>query len=444
MAAFDFHAASSGTAGYATASPKGGRGWQVVRDNFDHFLKARPDAHKIGSAAEAIAILLGTGKKNAGPSREEELFEAAQDRVLENIIAHINEDTPEGKHGHEVWSRARNANLEVREALKASGFKSSESGVATESLIGRKSTRDACAALFPQDWCRLLDDSNSVMAELAVDAIMNSVVDSFLDGAVELLQMHEGWALPAEFRGSPRKAGLGLGKSQSSPSLGSRRRPLRRGLEGMPGPAPESPKLQPLPVPAVWRQQNRPFQSYPSNDAASPSMSSSNSHGPTEGFVTSPGHFSVRGGRGTGPEGDGWALRRFHACQPLESYTRRIQKFTEQQRPRRRIRKPESDPLGPKWSLPMLATNFPEVWDRTAPAVKKEPDTSQSGAFDDDDSEWDEEEGYTWLQRKNRDGQTVFPYSLVSHRAFIESYNRDPALKAKALQVAPLRFTENW
>jgi hypothetical protein len=94
----------------------------------------------------------------------------------------------------------------------------------------------------------------------------------------------------------------------------------------------------------------------------------------------------------------------------------------------------------------MLATNFPAVWEKTAPLkMKEDPGVPPAAKAEDEDEEWEDEEpkGYTWLQRKGRDGKTLFPYSLVSHKAFIES-QPNPLLKAKVLEIAPMRFTDSW
>jgi len=149
-------------------------------------------------------------------------------------------------------------------------------------------------------------------------------------------------------------------------------------------------------------------------------------------------------------EDQGWSLKRFHACQPLEPFARRIHLKTEQQRPKRLIKRDDRDPLAPKWVLPMLATNFPQTWDRNMPGINAKksniagvaaPAPAAAATAED---EWEEEpKGYTWLQRKGRDGKTLFPYSLVSHRAFLQSQVGDE-LKAKALAFAPMRMTEPW
>jgi len=431
---------------------------------------SQPPKNAIGSAAAAVAMFLGiVDKDDTGPSKDD-LREAEQDRVLENIIANLNKESAEGKLAEERWLKARDANVQLRDTCKSMGFRaalsperdrSGEYGTLDE-FMGVKGTVDAAAALYPADWCRLVTEE--LIADLAVDAVMGPLVDAFVDGAVELLTIHEGWTLPnmgvnmedaASPGGSTRLSGA-LRKSNSTPALrranfstelldesvGSS---MSQSVQLPGGPQQsQSPRLPRPVLPSVWKQQNRLYQSMPPNDGLSPSSSSGYSG--TSGFATRPGRYSVRGGKGSGNNGDGWNLRQFHACKPLDSHVKRIQVATEQQRPRQRLRRVDSDPLGPKHSLPMLATNFPAVYEKTAPLkMKEDPGVPPAAKAEGEDEEWEDEEpkGYTWLQRKGRDGKTLFPYSLVSHKAFIES-QPNPLLKAKVLEIAPMRFTDSW
>lgn len=448
-----------------------GRGWQILRQSFKEFLVNQPPKNAIGSAAAAVAMFLNVAEKDdTGPSKDD-LREAEQDRKLENIIAHLNKESAEGKLAEKRWLKARDANVQLRDACKSMGLRSSHSPERDSSgeygsldeFMGVKGTVDAAAALYPSDWCRLLTEE--LIADLAVDAVMGPLVDAFVDGAVELLTIHEGWTLPsmganmedaASPGGSARQLGA-LGKSSSTPALrranfstelldDSVGSSMTQSVQLPGGPQQsQSPRLLRPALPPVWKQQNRLYQSMPPNDGLSQSSSSGYSG---TGFATRPGRYSVRGGKGTGNNGDGWNLRQFHACKPLDPYLTRIQVATEQQRPRQRLRRVAGDPLAPKRSLPMLATNFPAVWEKTAP-LKMKP-TEDAGAppaavAEGEDEEWEDEEpkGYTWLQRKGRDGKTLFPYSLVSHKAFIES-QPNPLLKAKVLEIAPMRFTDSW
>jgi len=342
--------------------------------------------------------------------------EAAQDRLLENVVAGINQDTAQGKRIREQWTCAQASNLQVKEALRARNFPTQLPGLSA-SGHGRKATRDACEAFWPEKWCRVLHD-DEILAELVVDCAINSIVDSFLDSAIELLEAHEGWALKSTGSGKSTHRPVGLGN------------PLVAGGWAAVSSSTfqpnslESPSTQQPDVPTVYRQRTM-------HNSMTRSRSSGEIDSSTE----------RDNGRST--------LKHFRSPKPLDPFMERLHAFTESQRPARRLTRKQSDPFAPKWSLPMMASNFPEYWNSIAPPPKPQPvavSTPGGGAHRASLSEeWGEDEvippGYNWLQRKTRDGQTVFPYSLASHKAFFESYN-DPALRAKAADVAPLRMTE--
>lgn len=144
--------------------------------------------------------LPGKGFSTLEGSGKEHLVEAAQDRLLENVVAGINQDTAQGKRIREQWTCAQASNLQVKEALRARNFPTQLPGL-NASGHGRKATRDACEAFWPEKWCRVLDD-DEILAELVVDCTINSIVDSFLDSAIELLDAHEGWALKSTGSGN--------------------------------------------------------------------------------------------------------------------------------------------------------------------------------------------------------------------------------------------------
>ncbi|CAE7360259.1 unnamed protein product [Symbiodinium sp. CCMP2456] len=142
-------------------------------------------------------------------SGKEHLVEAAQDRLLENVVAGINQDTGQGKRIREQWICAQASNLQVKEALRARNFPTQLPGL-NASGHGRKATRDACEAFWPEKWCRVLHD-DEILAELVVDCAINSIVDSFLDSAIELLEAHEGWALKSTGSGKSPHRSVGMG-----------------------------------------------------------------------------------------------------------------------------------------------------------------------------------------------------------------------------------------
>ncbi|CAE7221909.1 unnamed protein product [Symbiodinium natans] len=361
----------------ARLSPaKAGRAWKGVRDTFKGFLDELP-AKGLGSSE--------------GPGKEQ-LLEAAQDRLLEHIVASINQDTAQGRRIRERWTNAQSSNLQVKEALRARNFPTMLP-IANTSGQGRATTRDACEAFFPEKWCQLLQD-DEILAELVVDCATSAIVDSFLDSAIELLEAHEGW--------SPTSTGVAKSPQQRYGNLSN---PLLAGgwaalssstcTESL---GAGSPCAQHPDVPIVHRQRTV-------YDSVTRSRSSGELDTSTE-------------------KASGWStLKHFRSSKPLDPFMVRLHAFTESQRPARRLTRTRSDPFGPKWSVPMMASNFPEYWNSIAPPPK--PAMTSTGMQRTSLSEgWDEEEvippGYNWLQRKTRDGQTVFPYSLVSHRAFFE------------------------
>merc|ERR1712008_326454 len=90
-----------------------------------------------------------------------------------------------------------------------------------------------------------------------------------------------------------------------------------------------------------------------------------------------------------------------------------------------------------KWLLPMAATHLPEAWDtatRRLPSHTMNPGRGSVSAAADTKERPD-------VLSIGKDGKTTFPYSLASHRAFLEA-QPDPLLKVKAAKLAPLRLTQ--
>lgn len=362
------------------------KSWKGVRENFRDFL---------GAPRGALASLEGPGK--------EQVAESARERLLENVISSINKDTPEGRHMYQRWTRAQEAHHQVVAALR--GFPK-EYRDATEGP-GRQSTREAVKVSFPEKWCHLLSE-DEIIAELVVDCATSNIVDSLLDAAIELLEVHEGWHLPCTHKAFRRL--------QSTPELRALDvSPMASwaNLSGTQSPKSLREQVSQPDLPPRWRQQVD--RSRGSRDV------------------------SVLTSRELDPPVKGQTLKYFRSSKPFDPFMARLYAFTDSQRPQRRLQRAPRDPFAPKWSFPEMAHHFPEQWNRLVPPSKLSPPVTPRPT-----NSFEEEEappGYTWLQRKTRDGQTVFPYSLASHRAFFQSY-QDPALRAKAEAVVPLRMTE--
>jgi hypothetical protein len=118
---------------------------------------------------------------------------------------------------------------------------------------------------------------------------------------------------------------------------------------------------------------------------------------------------------------EAWNARSFHKSKNLDPFVKRIQNATEAQRPQRRIVK--------------LAEQRQEPWNQRS---SSKPRLSRAGTVVDFDR--GEEPRGDWLMAVGTDGKTRFPYSLVSHRAFLES-QKDPILKEKARKLAPLKLS---
>jgi len=129
-----------------------------------------------------------------------------------------------------------------------------------------------------------------------------------------------------------------------------------------------------------------------------------------------------------------WSTRRYHPCKQLSPLASRIKADADGQRPRRLVRRVESQDQR-KFVLPMTATNFPDKWESMTRPRKA---TSRPGAAP-APAPTDEAR---WLIKVGPDGKTSFPYSLALHKAFLESQS-DPLLKEKAIKLAPIRLSKD-
>jgi hypothetical protein len=142
-----------------------------------------------------------------------------------------------------------------------------------------------------------------------------------------------------------------------------------------------------------------------------------------------------------------WNRRKFHKCKEIEPYLSRVHKATDAQRPRRKLPPPVVRADARKYVWPMEKTNFPAVWETATKAPEKPrwaparapppPPTGVHEAVEEDD---EVENGLIGI---GRDGKSRFPYSLVLHRAFLDS-QPDPVLKATAQKLAPLRTYDRF
>jgi hypothetical protein len=320
--------------------------------------------------------------------------------MLDQILAHFTSDSPRTVNQANIWTKAAQTNSEVRAMLPPVVEPAQGEGAP-------QPPRDPSYAFFPPEWSNILNEET--VAELVVDAYTSAFADALLDGAVSLVDVSN------KFSASQASlASLG-----SSATLGGTAASLG-GTAASLGESKSEPTLQ---RPGVNRRLKN-------NDNVLLRM------GLDDRGATSSEGFTMAGL--SKDPWEAWNAQNYHKCKPLDPLVRRIEKATEAQRPQRRSisltqRRRPADQR--KYLWPMTATNFPEAWDKAT-----SPPKAQSHA----QMDWDsgDEPGGPWLLRL-KDGKTTFPYSLVSHRAFLEA-QPNAALKDKAKKLAPLNLTSSW
>lgn len=310
------------------------------------------------------------------------------DRMVDTILSHHTSESPRSLAKMSVWQNASSSNHELRALLGDPWLTRRDD--AEERAAPAAAAIDPAMSFFPTDWSNCLTEET--MAELILDAYTSAFCDAFLDGAVSLVEVSNKWQ--ATQSGSLS----GLKQSQSESSL-----------------------LQP--------KANRRLRNTSTTDKALLDMGlSDETPGASAGFTMS--------GLSSDPF-EAWNCRNFHKCKPLDPFVKRIAKATETQRPARRIvKKPGESPDLRRFVYPMAATNFPRAWDKSSPPART-LSAAELAEIDEDAP------ASKWLLRIDKTGKTNFPYSLVSHRAFLDS-QPDPVLKEKARKLAPLRYTDSW
>jgi hypothetical protein len=378
------------------------RGWQIVRSHWREFLMKRGD----------IPNRVQTGRLAPPPPPQRPtnfiMSNDAFDRMLDKIMMHFTSESPRTLAKINAWQGAAQAHSEVRALLPAEcieAHRAAEGNAAVAAGIWHKgdpaqdffhrgsaavaAARDPSQDFFPPEWFHNL--SENTVAELVVDAYTSAFAEAFLDSAISLVEVS------SKFNASTATSVTGLRQSTSEPTLAEPQ--VNRRLRSE----------------KVLRHLGLDEQG-----AGSP-----------EGFAMS----------GLPKDSwEAWNSRDFHKCKPLDPLTKRIEKATEAQRPSRNSRMAQSqfikrrdrDTDQRKYLWPMSATNFPSSWNTSTKPTQPKVEIAE-----DDEPR----EGQEWLLRI-KNGQTMFPYSLVSHRAFIDS-QRTPLLKEKARKLAPLRFSSS-
>lgn len=312
------------------------------------------------------------------------------DRMYDRIVSHYGSDSPRTLAKAKVWQKAYHASNELRASLGDPWLQRRDASWELKPVP--TAGEDPSMVFFPRDWSNTL--SEETLAELVIDAYSSAFCDAFLDGAISLVEVSNKW--------NSLQQSSGMQHSMSEPAL-------------------QKPK------------ENQRLRN------TSPSHKALLEMGLVEQESTARDGFPMSGM--TNDTWDAWNNRNYHKCKPLDPFVKRIAKATEAQRPQRIIaqreilEKPKKEPPvvdHRKFQFPMSRTNFPEAWERERYRQRQSPKASE--VVDEDGAP------PKWLIRVGKDGKTRFPYSLVSHRAFLEGQS-DPILKAKAKKIAPLRLS---
>lgn len=359
----------------------GGRGWQVVRSQWRDFLVKRDEI------PSRVYSDLASKPSPQRPTKFN-LSKDDVDRMAETIMSHYSTESPRGAARINTWQKASQANSDLR-ALLRERTPADRRDEDEETPSAAPAVRDPSLDFFPPEWSSCL--SEETLADLIVDAYSSAFVDAFIDAGVSLIEVSNKWDLARSTSFS------GLQQSMSEPTL-------------------QQPKTM------------RKLRGTIGTDKSLLRMGSSEEAASSTGFPMS--------GLSSDPW-EAWNARTYHKCKPLDPFMTRINNATQSQRPHRRIvKRVESVADQRKYNWPMAATNFPESWNK-APQKQRPP------IHDAREEEYDAEPPPGWLLRITKGGKTTFPYSLVSHRAFLDS-QPDPVLKEKARKLAPLKLTNAW
>lgn len=387
------------------------RGWKILRAHWREFLGKR---HGIPDRVLASEVPV------AQPLHGHILSDDAADRTLQRIITRITDDESETL---KTWTHLDQIHREVRSTLaekmgwNVSFVKGTPDIFASFQAAWEKHKRELAAkeeelaggsssfsrflpppheVLMPPDWWQVLGEET--LADLIVDSFASALCDAFIDAAVVLVETAKGWSHSSP----PMQNSLGQSKMLKSASESALR---------------------------ATGQSRVSFEPQ--------STFGDTKH--TTGFTMS--------GLPTN-EWDSWRSNKFHACQPLEPYMTRIAKSTEAQRPRRRkaaqSQGPQRSAQGEaprdlrRYNWPMLASNLPDTWENMTAAKQPIRRGQQLPAETGDAAKVPKDQ----VLSIGMDGRSLFPYSLASHRAFLNS-QKDPVLREKARQVVPLRTTNS-
>lgn len=371
--------------------------------------------------------------------------EAAEEAFFRIITYFEARDTPRAASQLRSWNEAQKVHAEVRERLEELGV---HHGLSVEpNLVDMEA-----AQLFPQHWLSVLNED--LLADLIVDSFLSSFTDALVDGAITLVEVT--WAAEVAAADVARRQSNDLAAQSDSGSnwrtpviprhiskvdfnagvSGNMLGPRSQAYASAPTlPRPTEPPPVPLPMPQRFiRNSSRKTLA----GLAVPSIGADGTSG-----------FGVRSSTGSAPSQDGFVMRglpkdshhAWIAATPRISCPRGVMPLIHQinenvtlQRPHRRIvhREVEDRKDHRKFVWPISSTHFPEQWDEETKGKRDALPRLSSGQV----SVVREAPSL----KVNSAGRTIFDYSLVLHKAFLESQPNE-LLKDKARKYAPLRLS---
>lgn len=371
------------------------RGWHILRSQWKDFVqkRAQTDCFLNQSASDGVASM--AVQRPGFPHLSKDAF----DRMYDKIMSHYASESPRTLAKAKVWQNAYQSNNELRAVLGDPWLH--QRGDASWERTALPPPVDPAMDFFPRDWSNCL--SEDTLAELIVDAYSSDFCDALIDGAISLVEVSNKW-----------------NAAQSSQAASSSQTLVHSHSDGS------------LQKPRVNQRLRN----------ASPSNKALLEMGLVEQEAMGMEGFTMGGM--TKDTWDAWNQRNYHKCKPLDPFVKRIEKATEAQRPQRSLAErqrlkqpPDQSPKvvdQRKFAYPMVATNFPKSWEK---ASIRPPERHPERRDEEDDNAPPK-----WMIKVGKDGKTRFPYSLVSHRAFLDG-QKDPKLKEKAKRLAPLRISSD-
>lgn len=396
---------------------------------------------------QAIGRLSPIGIK----SRYRGLSPDKENSVHDKILGIMLSDSPRSCAMRDTWNNAKHIRAAVSATISDSASK--RKTLRPSSSSDCPSLDDDLENLYPSAWYTSLN--NELLADILIDACMNKMLDSFIDDAVKCIE-EEATGTRFDARGfSSGPPPLAIPRPWRPPPMPYELSPL----------ADLSHSSNGTPVATTEAAEKR--RRRPGNEMAfSSSLPSLNS----VDSLRSDSANSSAASRSLAP---------VHAPACSDAVGPCSHRALQSQRPPRCLPVKGKDLR--KWNLPMTAYHFPNRWEqmvRTEPSLRipgrggatnetgrgpqhtsqpPSPPASAKGgsssvrgglaALPQKSVTVDDDNPNVWkpgqVLKLDQEGKTIFPYSLVSHKAFLESQPHG-WLKRRAQEVAPLRTTDRY